>query len=178
MYCKKCGNQIDEGVAFCKMCGAQVEKNSHKADTGAGGNLMQDNMKRLKIWIMAVSLLMALATLLPWMSTRYGGSHSISLMSPEEGMGDGIFFVFCAVMVIVFLLLKKNIPVLVFSIISFLLYCFELLQIIKLYSQLEGYASYISEGSGFYLMTLSVIALLVLSIIFFTKNRNAGKQNG
>ena len=26
MYCKKCGNQIDEGAAFCKKCGTPVEK--------------------------------------------------------------------------------------------------------------------------------------------------------
>lgn len=183
MYCKKCGNQVDEGVAFCKMCGAPMGEDSYKADTGAGGNVILANVKRLKIGIIAASLLMALATLLPWIAldseiAHYAGMKSISLLNPNGEIGDGIIFIFFAVIMIVFLCLKKNIPVLVCGILPFLLYCFELSQIKELYSLMQGYTSYISKGSGFYLMTLSVIALLVLSILFFKKNRNAGKQNG
>lgn len=186
MYCKKCGNQIDEGAAFCKKCGTPVENIPNITTTGTGKELIPVNTKYLKIGIAAASLLMALATLLPWLVldseiARYAGMRSISLLNAGGQMGDGIIYILFAVVMIVFLYLKKNIPVLVCGIAPFLMYCFELSQMKKADSQLLGNSlnmyDYMSKGSGFYLLSFSVFVLLALSILLYMQNKNAGKQN-
>ncbi len=187
MYCKKCGKQIDEGAAFCKKCGTPVENIQDITAAGAGKGIMQVNTQYLRIGIIVSSLLMAVATLLPWLVldsgiARYAGIRSISLLNAGGQMGDGIVFILLAVVMNVFLYLKKNIPVLVCGIAPFLMYCFELSQMKKADSQLLGNSldmyDYMSKGSGFYLLSFSVIVLLALSVLFYMQNKNAGKRNG
>lgn len=187
MYCKKCGNQIDEGAAFCKKCGTPVENIPNITATGTGKDLIQVNTKYLKIGIAAASLLMVLATFLPYMKmnkemARYSGIRSINLVHPAGQFGDGVIFIILAVLMLVFLYLKKNIPVLVCGIVPFLMYCYEVSLIKKQDAQLLGSRinmyDYMSKGSGFYLLSFSVIALLALSVLFYIQNRNAGKRNG
>ncbi len=186
MYCKKCGNQIDEGAAFCKKCGAPVENIPNITAAGMGKGVMQVNAQYLRIGITAASLLMALATALPYLVlkdelARYTGMRSISLINAGGKAGDGILFILFAVLMLVFLYLKKNIPVLVCGIVPLLMYCFELSQIKKQAAQLLGSGidmyDYMSKGFGFYLLSFSVIGLLVLSVLFYMQNRNAEKRN-
>lgn len=191
MYCKKCGNQIDEGAAFCKKCGTPAEKAPGVAAAGTGKGFAQVDARYLKTGIVIASLLMALATALPYMvfSKEFShlvGARSFSMLNAGKvagngGMGDGIIFIILAVMMLVFLYLKKNTPVLVCGIIPFLMYCYEVAQIKKQNEYLFGRQNidmydYMSKGAGFYLLTVSVAALLMLSVLFFLKNRNAGKQ--
>lgn len=189
MYCKKCGNQIEEGAAFCKKCGAPVEKTFATNMTGTArqkGN-MQADARYIRTGIVASSLLMALATFLPYLKmnkemARYSGIRSINLVHPAGQFGDGVIFIILAALMLVFLYLKKNLPVLVCGIIPFLMYCYELAQIKRQDAQLLGSRinmyDYMSKGSGFYLLSVSVIALLALSVLFFIQGRNAGERNG
>lgn len=189
MYCKKCGNQIDEGAAFCKKCGTLVEKapDTNRTGTGIRKGDMQADTQHLRAGIAAASLLMALSTFLPYLKmnsemARYSGIRSINLVHPAGQFGDGVIFIILAVLALVFLYLKKNLPVLVCGIVPFLMYCYELVQIKRQDAQLLGSSinmyDYMSKGSGFYLLSLSVIALLALSVLFFMQGRNAGKRNG
>lgn len=186
MYCKKCGNQIDEGAAFCKKCGTPVEKAPGVAAAGTGKGFAQMDARYLKTGIVIASLLMALATFLPYLKmnsemARYSGIRSINLVHPAGQFGDGVIFIILAALTLVFLYLKKNTPVLVCGIIPFFMYCYEVAQIKKQDEYLFGRQNidmydYMSKGAGFYLLTVSVAALLMLSVLFFLKNRNAGKQ--
>lgn len=185
MYCKKCGNQIDEGAAFCKKCGTPVEKAPGVAAAGTGKGFAQMDARYLKTGIVIASLLMALATFLPYLKmnsemARYSGIRSINLVHPAGQFGDGVIFIILAALTLVFLYLKKNTPVLVCGIIPFFMYCYEVSQIKKQDAQLLGsninMYDYMSKGAGFYLLTVSVAVLLMLSVLFFLKNRNAGKQ--
>ena len=177
MFCKKCGNQIEEGAAFCKKCGTPVEQ---AAKTAQG--IFPINEQYLKMGITVSCLLMAFATGLPYLVINdevaiYAGAKSMSLLNADGRAGDGIVFIIIAVLALVFLHLKKNIPVLACGIASFLLYCFELWQIKKVEEMLPGYGfsvdNFMSKGAGFYLITVSVIALLALSILYFRQNRKA-----
>lgn len=185
MYCKKCGNQLDEGAAFCKKCGTPAENIPNITTTSTGKKLIQVDTKYLRTGIAAASLLMALATFLPYMKmnkemTRYSGLRSINLVHPAGQFGDGIVFIILAILMLVFLYLKKNTPVLVCGIVPFLMYCYEVSLLKKQDSQLLGSQinmyDYMSKGSGFYLLSFSVIALLALSVLFYMQNRNAGKR--
>lgn len=186
MFCKKCGNQIDEGAAFCKKCGTPVEKAPGVAAAGTGMGSVRVDARYLKTGIAVSSLLMTLATFLPYLKmnsemARYSGIRSINLVHPAGQFGDGVIFIILAVLLLVFLYLKKNLPVLVCGIIPFFMYCYEVAQIKRQDAQLLGSSinmyDYMSKGSGFYLLTVSVFALLVLSVLLFLQNRNAGKQN-
>lgn len=181
MICKKCGNQIEKGETFCKKCGAQTEQ-SGKLTTGmTHKGTAPAKTQYLKLGITAACLLMALATVLPYMKfdreiARYTGIKSISLLYTGKQIGDGILFIILAIMAIVFSFLKKGIPVLVCGIIPFLMYCFEVSQLNN--GSIADMYDYMSKGSGFYLITISVIALLILSILYFIQNRRDRKQNG
>ena len=37
MFCSKCGNQLDEGVAFCPKCGAKVGETKENTKTKEKG---------------------------------------------------------------------------------------------------------------------------------------------
>jgi len=184
MFCKKCGDQIEEGAAFCKRCGTPVEKVGNVAIPSAAPVNVLVNARYLKIGIIIACLFMALATALPYLvlddkTARYVGTKSMSLLNANGQAGDGIIFIIIAILTVVFLYLRKNIPLLICGIIPFLMYCYELKQIKKAEEMILGYSlnvdDFMSKGPGFYFLTVSVIALLALSILFFAQDR---KQNG
>lgn len=183
MFCKKCGNELEAGSAFCKKCGTSVEYIEKKktADIFIGTRFV-------KVGIIAVSLLMVLATVLPFFRidsalARFVGYSSISLFRAGEQLGDGIFYIIFAVLIILFVCLNKRIPVLIFGVLSFLVWCADMAElkqrIGEMQRELGRFADvydFISKGAGYYLITISVIALVALCIFcFFIMKAGAGK---
>ncbi|MCM1220292.1 MAG: zinc-ribbon domain-containing protein [Lachnospiraceae bacterium] len=75
MYCKKCGNQIDEGAAFCKKCGSPVKETVGKKETKEGAKTMS------RKWMaVAGAGIIAVATLLiiffPGKKDKYSGYYT------------------------------------------------------------------------------------------------------
>lgn len=189
MFCKKCGNQIDEGSAFCKKCGTPVEKAQGAAATGAGAGFPAVDKRYLQWGILISCLLMAVATALPYLAISenlapYVEGDSMSLLNANGRAGDGVIFIILAILTAVFLYLKKDKGVLVCGVVPFVMYCYEMSQMKKVESIVRqsfggsiGMDDIMSKGAGFYLITVSVIALLVLSILFFLQNRKDGTRN-
>ena len=133
-------------------------------------NILTD-AQNLRTGTVAASLVMALATALPYLVLdpnlgRYTGVKSVSLLYVAGKPGDGFVFIFLAVLLAVFTLLKKNIPVLACTAASLLWYIHELVRFSRVNGQMLGKTAdlgdFVSKGSGFYFLSLAVIALLVL----------------
>lgn len=190
MFCKKCGNQIEEGAAFCKKCGTPVEQAGAVSTAGTGTGAWP-YMQYLRIGIVTACLLMSIATVLPYLVfdkevARYAGldSPALRLIYSNGRIGDGIFFILSAIVAAVFLYRKKGRVVLAGGTFSLILYFYELSQIREAenqFSRIVGGAwdmyDMISKGSGFYLLSVSVIVLFVLCSLFYLMDRKTKKRN-
>lgn len=181
MFCKKCGNEIEDGMKFCKNCGVPIE------------TLRDDkqNSQQIECWVrigmIAAGLLMALSSVLPYMVFHRDfvaatGIKSVTLlMAAGDQIGDGIIYILLAVAAIVFVCLRKKISVLVCGVLSALIYWYETFQMKKQYSEMFrgskiDICDYMDKGSGYHLLTISVILLLVLSAFYFVLEKRKGNK--
>ena len=82
-------------------------------------------------------------------------------------LGEGVFLIIFGTLGIIFGALRIKIGAQVAGILSFILCCYEMYNMAIIYEELGGLSGLISRGAGFYLLILSSIALLVLSILNF-----------
>lgn len=179
MFCKKCGNENEDAMKYCKNCGTPVEtlrngkQNSRQIEQG------------VRIGMITTSLLMALSTVLPYMvfhrdiAAATGIKSVTLLMASGDQIGDGIIYILLAVAAIVFVCLRKKIPVLVCGVLSALIYWYETFQMKKQYSEMfRGNKidiwDYMDKGSGYHLLMVSVILLLALSVFYFVLEKQKG----
>lgn len=123
------------------------------------------NKQYLKIGVLVAGVLMIVSTLLPYVSV-FGFSISL-LLADGSTVADGIFFVILAALCIVFALMDKAIPMLAASAAAVILWIYEM-------SQMSQFGALVSKGAGYYLLAVSAIALLVLSILCLLTGRKGG----
>lgn len=190
-FCPQCGTQSEpmpqqpnqnqaqfqqpqfQQQPFQQQGGYQQQMNPQQPLTNGAS---QNSMMNLycKIGVIAVSILMILATILPYMEAM---GESINLLFPDGETGDGIFFFILAIVAIVFACLNKKIPVLVCGVIALALCCYEMKEITSLTNSLGGFSSILSKGSGYYLMILTSFALPIISAVDLWQAIKA-KKNG
>ena len=126
------------------------------------------NKKYLKIGVLAASVLMIVSTILPYVSVL--GYYTLTLlMGDGSQMADGIFFVALAVLCIVFVLMDKAIPLMAASVFSVIVWIYEI-------TQLSQFGALVTKGIGYWLLAISAIVLLVLSILYFVLGKK-GSSN-
>lgn len=146
-------------------------------NTDSSNNTWKDiltDAQNLRTGTIVASLIMALATALPYLVLnpnlgRYTGVKSVSLLYVAGKPGDGFVFIFLALLLSVFTLLKKKALILICTLVSLLWYIHELIRFSKVNGQMLGKTAdlgdFVSKGLGFYFLSFAVIALLVLSAL-------------
>lgn len=186
MFCTNCGNKLDESAVFCGKCGAPVKnvKTISATDTGTVSAVSEKKGKTqyIKLGIVISCLLMSFATALPYLVVKKEFAtksfKSLSLLRSEEPFVTGIIFIILAILTVISLHRKKDKAVLVFSICALLMSWYESSQFKKLDEMIKkmlgsGFElkDFMSKGFGFYLLTFSVTALLILSILNLLQSR-------
>ncbi len=178
MFCKKCGNQIENGAVFCKKCGTPIEQ-VKKIEEGN----VQENVSYIKSGIIAASLFLILSSIVPFykIDSRMAdliGADSISWIKIGNQVGDGIIMIILAGLIILFICLNKRLPVLLLSISSVLIYCYHMFLLKQGFQDIEeGVGAFmdvndlISKGIGYHLMLFSIILLFVLSVVCFLQKK-------
>lgn len=186
MFCKKCGKEIESGMRFCKNCGEPVE-GVGKASGSTAGTWRGPAVLCIRIGLIVSALLLALSTVLPYLVfgrdiARMTGIESISLLLTDGSKpGDGILYILLALVIIVFTCIKIRIPALICSALSILLCWFEKSQFNKAYAEALGKTKidmwdFVEKGSGYHLLTVSIILLTVLSILYLFLGKKEGKK--
>ncbi|MBO5335932.1 MAG: zinc-ribbon domain-containing protein [Lachnospiraceae bacterium] len=181
MFCKKCGKEIENGMKFCKSCGTPVEK----AEAATQNSVV---VLGIRIGIVVASLLMIVSTVLPYvifddMVAKVAGMKSITLLKPGNQLGDGVIYIIIAVIAIVCVCIRQKIPVLIWSIISALMCWYEKSQMEKQLMELQSELKHLKldawdfmeKGSGWHLLTVSVVLLLILSVLYFILEKKVKK---
>ncbi len=178
-FCTNCGKELGEQEIFCTECGTKSDLplsagGTSKGISGisVGGSAVNKGEASgnlgIKIGIIVASALVILSAILPFVSvSAFGQSMSMSLLLADGELGEGVFLIIFGTLGIIFGALRIKIGALVAGILSFILCCYEMYNMAIIYEELGGLSGLISRGAGFYLLILSSIALLVLSILNF-----------
>lgn len=102
--------------------------------------------------VIAFGLLVCISTVMP-AATVLG--QKVNLLKPDGELGSGIFFIVLSALAIIFALLKKKIPTLIFAVLNLLLGIIQ-------FSQFSDYMEFAS--AGLYLMLIGTIAMLASTI--------------
>lgn len=177
MKCNNCGMEVKENETFCGNCGNKIvpDNNENNINTNTNNDTpvynntvvynnvtIYNNKKSMIIWILLlISIIGCMgACFLPYAS---GFGQTINYVYEGETILDGIFVLVFGAIAILLLLFKKRIPVLVFQILSLVVFIVDLA---------NAKPEYISYGIGFYLVLILIIASIVLAAIrLFLKNK-------
>ena len=119
----------------------------------------------LRIGMAVAAALLIVAVFLPYASASVlGTSFSASLIDGS----DGIFFIAIAIVSIIFTLLNKGLIEMICGVAACVLSLFEL---VSWNAQVGELSDIISKGSGFYLMLIASIAMLVIGILRLIQSR-------
>ena len=161
-FCTNCGNELKGNEKFCTKCGCE---SGNKVPQPLSVNFQDKSLDKIfKAAIVGLSILMILGTILPYMEVM---GNTISLLWADGQVGDGIIYIILAVLCIVFVCLDKKIPQVVFSVSSFIMYCYENSQLKEAYGKIGSYSSLISRGAGYYLIAFVSIVLLIVCVLYF-----------
>ena len=61
MYCKKCGNELDEDAKFCPECGAKKEENDVEIEEKQENSNNKKSKKTLMVTIIAIIIILLIA---------------------------------------------------------------------------------------------------------------------
>ena len=76
MYCKKCGNQMEDNAKFCGKCGTTVENSNNAVDNGTKNG--SDNDKNTTILTVITAVVSLISPFLPLFSLKIFGEYSFS----------------------------------------------------------------------------------------------------
>lgn len=173
-FCGNCGNPISGHERFCGKCGAKVEA-AGQEETGkvretiipTASQMGQNAVpveKMLKLSAAAVSALMILSTFLPYIDVM-GETSSFWGMSADSVLVTGL-----GILGIVFAVLGKKIPLLAVGVLSFLMGAYERHSVKKTIESTWIFASYITKKSGYYLLAVMSVLLLIVCLLYFFRN--------
>lgn len=155
MFCSKCGNQLDEGVAFCPKCGTKVGAVKKNTKAREKGFFCKKVLPLLLLVVIAVSLLLDLLmefNFFPPYTIHYWNDEYFGTCSPAVGFftacswnSQGFvfrdLFVICLVLsIIVYVIrnLKKATPI---SSISFIEKNFSLISFVIALASLVAFVA-------------------------------------
>lgn len=175
MYCRKCGNQIEDGSKYCPKCGQIVEGsddvlNKNKETVTKENNLIgsKDILKK-KLWIFpmneaitfGLSILIFISCLLPFASvSAFGITQTINYISADGMIVTGLLVINCFLVK-----LKYHKTSMVFSILPCIIVLYDFVYSTNV---TEGMASY---SIGAYLCLILSIALACIGIYVFVENK-------
>jgi hypothetical protein len=118
-------------------------------------------LKKINVFAIIFAVILAISTILPLGKASFlGTSAEKSLM---DG-GDGWFFLIVAIIALVFALKNLNVGVTVVGVIGLILMFVEVTSFADAVSSSE-YGYLLQKGSGYYLMVIGVIGVLVSGIV-------------
>ena len=178
MFCVKCGTQY-EGE-FCPKCGTPGAVVPNDAANAAAENptpqtpaenapqSVKPKQHEYNWFALAGYILTVLCVFPTYMAVVvFGSVVAYSLIE-----GDGIFFLVLGILGIVLTLLKKKKISIAVTVLLVIMTVFEAVNFSSQVSNLGGFGNMIQRGTGFYLMILSCI-LLVIGIFIGPKKTKA-----
>ena len=158
MKCFNCGSEVNNYDKFCNNCGATVNGSS---PVDASYNVSGKKSSALFWSLFVVIILTAVFCFLPYASVL---GFDFNYVYADLGLGnpeikDGIFILVFSALSMLFLLLKKRIPVLVFEIASLAIF------IIDFVSDSNKVGNVLKYEAGFYLVLIAIIVGIVLALL-------------
>lgn len=184
MYCKRCGNKMEEGEMFCRKCGTKaatiyppasgtkipgaLEKLRNFRSQGSG---VHDWMK---IGIIVISILIIVSTMLPCykfnkLISELADVDSLSMMNFAGDRSMGIIIIVFMGLVILFVCLKWKIPALISSILNLAFYSAVIFNYNQ-YLEEENITELMSKSTGYYLIPVFAI-IQVAAIILYIRQK-------
>ena len=165
-FCKNCGNQMQDQETVCVKCGAGAVNTGYMAPAGTKAN--DGLLLFCKVGIIIASILMIVSTLLPYVSVY---KETISLIWADDKPADGVIFCIMAVGCIILALKDKPLREVIVS-----AGCLALC--IKQYSSLTSLlGELVTKRAGFYLIIVSTVALLALSVVHLLVKKGIVKKD-
>ena len=155
MRCSNCGMELNGSTKFCNNCGANLD------GVVANYNVVGKTNNILFYVLLVTVVLGAISCFLPYVSVLDLESNYVYF---DPGFGsvdvkDGILVVIFSVLSVIFLLLKKRIPILVFQSLSLIVF------ILDYFNDTGNNGNLIEYKVGFYLVLIALIASFVLSLL-------------
>ena len=157
MKCLNCGSEVNDGDKFCNSCGAVVGS----PVAAAQYNDVSKKSSALFWVLFTLIILSAVFCFLPYLSVLGVKMNYVYFDSGfgEAEIKDGIFIVIFSALSMLFLLLKKRIPVLVFQVLSLAVFFFD-------YINDKDKIGYLMQYEvGFYLVLITLIASFVIALL-------------
>ena len=174
-FCKNCGNQMQDQETVCVKCGAGAVNTGYMAPAGAKAN--DGLLLFCKVGIIIASILMIVSTLLPYVSVY---KETISLIWADDKPADGVIFCIMAVGCIILALKDKPLREVIVSAGCLALCIYEVTNINKIIKQYSSLTSLLGElvtkRAGFYLIIVSTVALLALSVVHLLVKKGIVKK--
>lgn len=82
MFCKNCGQQINEGAKFCKFCGAQTKQNTSQFSSAAPSNSFFQKINWSKPLLNRYTAILFGIIFVVWISAGGGTSYSSGTKAP------------------------------------------------------------------------------------------------
>lgn len=183
MYCKRCGNKMEEGEMFCRKCGTKatiyppapgpkipgaLEKLRNFRSQGSGVH------DWLKIGIIVISILIIASTTLPCykfnkLISELADVDSLSMINFGGERFMGIIIIVFMGLVILFVCLRWKIPALISSILNLALYSAVIFNYNQ-YLEEENITEFMSKSTGYYLIPVFAI-IQVAAIILYIRQK-------
>lgn len=175
MKCLSCGSEIIDDSKFCQSCGAPVQKVDEQVQSEVKPveeqvhpevKTQEKNSTLLLITFILI-LVSCIAVFLPYASAL--GIVNINYFKNGDQYLDGIFILILGAISFIFLALKKKIPVLILEIGVAIVFVYDW---INVQNNLGVYSSLISYEIGFYLLLISILGVIIVSVLRI-KNKNS-----
>lgn len=164
MFCKNCGTQLQEGVAFCHKCGTKFDTvmNNNVGYQPVGSSMVKTIAKRkINIIRIIASVILSLSVFLPYV-TSFGKSKALI-------QGDGTIFIALVIATIICDIARKNILALVLSIVTLVITIYEVIHTMNIMSDYSY--GLIKYGLGFYLLIIGAIGMVIAAPLMKVLNK-------
>ncbi|MBR4627103.1 MAG: zinc ribbon domain-containing protein [Ruminococcus sp.] len=168
MFCKYCGNSLYDGEKFCQNCGAATDLGNdirNVEENTNNHNLSTEQLDVPAILCLCATAVFFISCLLTWASVPvHGVSVSVKLLDGFES--DGVFVVLLSALALMFALKRKYVGFVTVGILSVLMAVFE-------WSSFDDNKVYIVKGSGYYVLMIGAVSMLVSGIHAYRVSKNA-----
>lgn len=190
MYCKRCGNKMEEGEMFCRKCGTKATIYPSASGPKISGvleklrNFSSQGSKVhdwLKIGIIVISILIIASTTLPCykfnkLISELADVDSLSMINFGGERFMGIIIIVFMGLVILFVCLRWKIPALISSILNLALYSAVIFNYNQ-YLEEENITEFISKSTGYYLIPVFAIIQVAAIILYIRQKEQPVKIN-
>ncbi len=156
MKCLYCNAELNENSTKCEYCGNEQKQEVVNNNT----KVVHNKIQIIIFLLLIVSIVMSMvACFFPYFDI-YG--YSQNYVSYDGQAADGVFIIIFGMLSLLFILLKKRIPVLIFQILSLSVFLYD-----YIYQQTHSVYKYASRyyGMGFKMLFVFTILSVILSLI-------------